>query len=188
MNPYEKLTDIELVDKFVSSKDKNYFGEIYRRYLKIIYKFVYIRVGDKTITEDIVADTFMVILDVIDNYDRKSKLSTFFCGIALNKIRQHWQKKNQSKSVELEDELFIHEEPTERDEKKQDWLEKNLTLVLGELPEKYRNVLVERFLNQKNIRQTAKELNISEANVRVMQNRAIKMAQQTAQNILNKAI
>ncbi len=50
--------------------------------------------------------------------------------------------------------------------------------MLDKLPENYRNILTQRFIRCKNIRNTAEFLNLSENNVRVIQFRAIKKARE----------
>lgn len=182
MDNLREKTDWELVNQFCRLHDKSSFGEIYRRYIKDTYRFIYSRVGDKQGSEDIVSETFFTLIEVLSNFNNTSKLKTFIFGIASNKIKQYFDKISENPSVELNEEIIfleVSETKNSRCKKTDDIIKK----ILEELPEKYRNVLMARFLYSKNIKQTAKDLNLSESNVRVIQNRALAKAYKIAKKL-----
>lgn len=178
--------DIELVEAFIEKGNKEAFGEIYNKYFDDIYAFVYSRVGNKTWTEDIVSETFFTFLEIIKSYNKKFSLKNFIIGISLNKIRQFWAKKYKLGESEFHDEFICIEELEENENKKLKSLSQILKEILPRLTEKYKNVLIERFINQKSIKETSFALNLSEANVRVIQNRALKKAASLANQYLNQ--
>ncbi|MDQ7020289.1 MAG: RNA polymerase sigma factor [Candidatus Dojkabacteria bacterium] len=87
-----KLKIKKLVRDYIKTRSNIYFGEIYKRSVDDVYRFVYSRTGDKSVSEDITSEVFITLIDVIDKYNFKVKFTTFVYGIAFNKIRQHWQK------------------------------------------------------------------------------------------------
>lgn len=178
-------SDEECIDLFLSSHDKDAFGEIFSRYFEDTYRFVYSRVGKKQWTEDIVSDTFYTLIDVLKLFNKNSQVKTFIFGIAVNKVKQFWQKKYKSLEVKLNEDFILTEEMPE-DDYEYDQLSKMIPKVLGKLPENYRLVLTERFLNEKSIKETAAILGLSEANIRVIQFRALKKAVQIGERLLDE--
>lgn len=181
-------SDVELVRRYVSQKDQMALSEIYEQNLKPAYAFVYARVGRREIAEDIVSETFLTLLSVIPKYNGQSSLKSFIIGIAVNKLRQFWDSK--SNTQELTEDLIIpdiQESVTEEDILREEKLGELLHQVLSELPDNYQAVLTERFLEGQSIRKSAVKLNLTEANVRVLQTRAIQKAKQLAQTLINQS-
>jgi RNA polymerase sigma-70 factor, ECF subfamily len=179
----QHIPDSKLAEEFITNRDQASFTEIYNRYFDNVYNFVYSRVGNETWTQDIVSETFYTLIEVLKSYSSKSNLKSFIIGISANKIKQFWQKKYKQNESSLDDSMiYIDEE--DYDEKYESKISGYLDQVLQELKEKYRNVLTCRFIKEKSIKETAEELGFSEANVRVIQNRALKKAAQIAQKYL----
>jgi RNA polymerase sigma-70 factor (ECF subfamily) len=178
------LSDNELVEIFINSKNDQAFAIIYQRYFDDVCAFVYSRVGNKVWTEDIVAETYITLLEIIPSFNKVSKLKSFIIGIAINKIRKFWYKSSKLREQSF-DELFYINDLGEFDDEKEGALDGIIDQILPKLSEKYRSVLIERFINQKSIKNTAAILGLSEANVRVIQNRALKKASEIGFSILN---
>jgi RNA polymerase sigma factor (sigma-70 family) len=103
-------------------------------------------------------------------------------GIAINKIRQYWQK--QSYEVVVPEEYYIDvsdangDELTESEEKEaleevENPEEAEIVNYLDQLGSPYKEVIRSRFLESSSIKDTAAELNLTSANVRVIQHRAL---------------
>ena len=171
-------SDEQLVKLYSESSNKDAFKEIYVRYIDKVYRFVYSRTGNKTSAEDITSDTFITLINILPAFRGDSSLKSFIFGIAINKIRQFWStnQKNQMESFDEEtQEIFIDDDDNEAE------VDKILVVVnsiLDKLPENYKSILQQRFINGKNIKDTANLLNLSEENVRVIQFRAIKKARE----------
>lgn len=187
MRYFQNHSDDECIRIFLSNNDKDAFGEIFNRYFNDTYRFVYSRVGNKLWTEEIVSDTFYTLIEALKSFNKKAHIKTFIFGVALNKIRQFWQKKYARHEVKLFED-FIITDTLEEDEKDNERLSKILSEVLEKLPEKYRLVLTERFINEKSIKETADTLRLSEVNVRVIQSRALKKATEIGEKLLHEKI
>jgi RNA polymerase sigma-70 factor (ECF subfamily) len=189
---YKETSDNELVQLFLNEKNNEAFTEIFHRYFEPTYRFIYSRVGNRSWTEDISSETFDTLLDVLSSFKPEANLKSFVIGISVNKIRQFWQKQAKRNERSLKDFMIMTDEPETSNQKietenmdsriRENDTEENIWSikikdVLAQLPENYRDVLRERFINSKTIKETAEILNISEENVRVLQHRAIKKAQ-----------
>lgn len=171
----ETTTDKILVKKYVETADIKAFEKIYNKYFDPIYNFVFSRVGNQTWTEDIVSETFITFSQIIKSFNGKSKLQSFIIGIAINKTKQFWAKSHIEKEAEFDETKIILDEE-EVDLEKEKKLKITINKILPKLKKNYRDVLIERFINCQSIKETAAELNLTEANVRVLQNRALKKA------------
>ena len=58
--------------------------EIYNKYSKTVYKYIFCLSKDKEISEEIVQETFLVAVKDIDKFEGKCKISTWLCQIAKN--------------------------------------------------------------------------------------------------------
>ena len=163
----------ELVNKYIKEKKKEDFALIYRLSFDDLYRFVLSKTNSKEITEEIVSDTYFLLIDVIEQYDSsKSKFSTFLFGIALNKLRQRWSREKANKCFSLDEDIYIEENhyiQTSKRKKLFNCIQEAFPL----LSEKYRRVLEKRFLESKSIKTVAEELHISISNVTTIQNRAL---------------
>src|SRR5258705_12980769 len=62
--------------------------ELLDRHLEPLYEYVHWRLGPaRASTEDLVQDTFVVALEKLADFDGRSSLHTWLCGIAKNKMR-----------------------------------------------------------------------------------------------------
>lgn len=58
--------------------------EMYEKYSKIIYKYIFCLTKNHELSEEIVQDTFLVAVKNINKFEGKSKFSTWLCAIAKN--------------------------------------------------------------------------------------------------------
>ncbi len=179
--------DKELVRRFTEEGDKKAFDALFERHFEATYRFAYSRLGNRTWAEDITSETFFVFLEVIKSYDGSSSVRSFIIGIALNKIRQFWysQVKQAESNVDIEnisEERELLGEPEQYDEEREAKIEAIVSNILSQLQENYRSVLAYRFIERKSIKETAALMGITEDNVSVLQNRALKKAVEIANN------
>lgn len=77
------------------------FEELYVRYLKGIYAFVFYRVMDRSSAEDLTSQTFLKALEHIGSYDRdKGAFSTWLYRIARNTVHDHFRTKRDHRDIE----------------------------------------------------------------------------------------
>ena len=167
----------DLIDRYIKNSDQKAFGKIYHKHFDTTYRFVFSRVGNQTWTEDIVSETFISLSVVLKSYNGESKLQSFIIGIAINKIKQFWVKSKFNQEAEFDERsIIVLDEENEVDFEKEEQLRIIVNKILPKLKETYQKVLVERFINNKTIKEAALAMKISEGNIRVLQNRALKKA------------
>jgi len=170
--------------------DKKEISKIYNETLDMVFRYVYSRVGNKELTEDIVTDTYVTFMEIVDRYDGSSKVETFIIGIARNKIHKAWDKDNLKKYVDIDLDCIVIEEDDESEEiyeKKTQILLEHMEKVLKKLPNKYKRIIELRFKEMMTTEEISESMDISKGNVRVLQHRALSKAAVIA-NKLNISI
>ncbi len=163
----------ELVNKYIKEKKKEDFALIYRLTFDDLFRFILSKTNSKEITEEVISDTYFLLIEIIDNFDStKSKFFTFLCGIALNKLRQRWSKENSIQSFSLDEDLYIEKDEYIESPKRKNLI-KQIEYAMPLLSDKYRAVINKRFVESKSIKEVANELNYSISNVTTIQNRAL---------------
>jgi len=144
---------------------------MYKAYADDIFRYLYVHVRDTQLAEDLTADTFLKAWQRIKTFDFRHPRAWLYT-IARNNLHDYWRK---HKSVPLDEEIEIVDERIPHDEELDKKIEaERLKTVLLSLPSDMKSVVSLRFLQGYSVRETAQALDISEANVRVIQYRALK--------------
>ena len=79
------ISDHDLVKSIQQGKTKN-FVQIYEKYVKNIFDFIFFKVGNKQDAEDLTSDTFLKAFDKIKTFDNKKNIqfSSWLYSIARN--------------------------------------------------------------------------------------------------------
>lgn len=184
--------DAVLITEFCENSNFDAFGVIYEKYASAVYKSLFIKVGNKEVAEEILSDTFTTLMEILPNFRADSSLKTFITGVAFNKVRQYWQK-HSDEALSLEEDLVGIEDEEDDEEEEEEQTEEQIAFekhlidnILHELDPPYNEVLECRFMRGLSINDTADELELSSANVRVIQHRALKKAQKIAEGFIEE--
>lgn len=154
------------------------FTELYNKYSDKIYGFCYRNIGNQQEAEDLAQDVFVETYRAIFGFEFRSQFRTWLYQVARYHIMDYWRKMYKSKTLSLEDFLYLDlaSKETEVEEGEVEKKELMVTQILDLLPVHYRKVLELRFLKNYSLKDTAAELNTTVGNVKVMQYRALKKA------------
>ncbi|MBD3299794.1 MAG: sigma-70 family RNA polymerase sigma factor [Candidatus Moranbacteria bacterium] len=151
-NQANKLTDEVLIEK--AKRDLSYFSEIVERYEKKLAVFIR-RIsyfGNEDI-EDILQDVFVKVYKNLNSFDKSFKFSAWIYQIARNQTYDEIRKLKRRPgilSLEYKDLLKIigSGQDVQRETEVKDNLGR-IEKIMRELPYKYREVLVLRFVEEK---------------------------------------
>lgn len=95
------MDDVKLAQKY-QQWDTEIFTEIYEKYVDGIYKFIYLKVYDKHLAEDICQDVFIKALDKLSDFkiDSKGTLKSWLYTIAYHKVVDTYRKKKDTVDIE----------------------------------------------------------------------------------------
>ena len=85
------LSDADLVEGIACGSEE-LFNELYDRYFRRVYGFVYNRFGSRSDVEEIVQETFTAVFESIGNFRSQSSLLSWIFGIARNTANNHLRR------------------------------------------------------------------------------------------------
>lgn len=154
------------------------FQTFYQENLGLIYRYVYSKVGNREEAEDLTSQIFIKAVRGVDTERGPQSMQKWLFQVARTTIADYWRvyyKVSTSSLEELleagwegpveEEQTAVSNRPIERVQR-----------ILAALPEHYREVLFNRFLLNLSIKETALRMGLTEANVKVLQFRALKRA------------
>ena len=154
------------------------FQTLYQENLNLIYRYVYSKVGNREEAEDLTSQIFIKAIRLVHTERGSLSVQKWLFQVARTTIADFWRARYRISTSSLEalldsgwegpvqsEAVEIHTSPVEQVQR-----------LLQALPENYREVLNCRFLLNLSIRETAMRLGLSEANVKVLQFRALKRA------------
>lgn len=159
-------------------QDSERLQSLYEDNLHVIYRFIYSKVGNREEAEDLTSQVFIKAVRGIDSARGSASIQSWLFQVARTTIADHWRSFYQLRAHSLDDLLEAgwegpaESQPVAVSTTPQDRVRR----LLDQLPEHYRDVLTYRFLLNLSIKETAARMGLSEANVKVLQFRALKKA------------
>lgn len=77
--------------------------EIYKQYAETVYKYIFCLSGDKTLSEEIMQETFVMAIKEIDKFRGDCKISVWLCQIAKHLWYKELKKLKNKKIIDIED-------------------------------------------------------------------------------------
>jgi RNA polymerase sigma-70 factor (ECF subfamily) len=165
------LNDERLLIEAAQS-DPGRFAELYENNFNRVYAFVARRVNDREEAQDLTAEVFHQALKNLGRFQwRGVPFSAWLLRIAANALADRWQRAARGVEVPTDDSLEDRAESTGAAAE----VERRAMLfqLVERLPDDQRLVIVRRFVDQKSIREIARELGRSEGAVKQLQFRAL---------------
>ena len=157
------------------------FMKAYDELSDAIFRHCYFRIGDRERAKDLMQDTFTKSWQYINQGTQVSNLRAFLYKVANNLIIDEYRKK---KELSLDTLMADGFDPGFDDRKKneQDIDSRFVLNIVNKLEEKYRAIILMKYIDDLSIREIAKAIGESENNVSVRIHRGLKQLKE----ILNK--
>jgi len=172
--------DAEVVDLVQRAQDgdRDAFAAIYDRYLNQVYGFVYRRVGQRALAEDLTADVFLRALKQIGRFTWQGvDIGAWLLTIARNRIADHFKSarvRREHNVAEVRD--SIGQDPADDPERvtiaRDD--ARALGSALSALKDDHREVLELRFVHGMSVAETGLVMNRTEGAIKALQYRALR--------------
>ncbi len=149
------------------------FGELYEKYFERIFNFIYRQTDDEALTGDLTSQTFLIALNNASKFEfRGVPVSAWLYRIASNEINKHYRKKKRANVFSIEEvqiKKLIDLNEADWDEE----LIQKLLSYLKDLPTEMLQVLELRFFEDKDFKEIAFILEISESGAKMRTYRAL---------------
>ncbi|MFA5947530.1 MAG: RNA polymerase sigma factor [Candidatus Gracilibacteria bacterium] len=178
MEDFKLKTDKELVE--LTLKDDKYFEYIIEKYEKKLSRYILrIYFLNKETVEDLLQEVFIKLYQNLNDFDDQFSFSSWIYRITHNVLVSYLRKSDTKKLlVSIDDDStgklieFLHADIDLQKEIDKKDLELKVRNGLGEIPEKYREVLVLHYFEEKSYKEIGDILKCSVNSVSVLINRA----------------
>ncbi len=163
----ELNTDSVLVRNYIEG-DENALSTLVYRHKQKIYSFIYSKVLDRDVTEDIFQDTFIKVIRTLKlgKYNEEGKFLPWVMRIAHNLVIDYFRKNNRMPKFDNSGEFSIFSvlgDSTLNAEKRmiKDQIDSDVRRLIDELPEDQRDVLVMRMYNDMSFKEISERTGVS---------------------------
>ena len=182
---FHASSDAELVHCSVSGEHAA-FAEIIHRYQGLISGVTYSRSGHFARSEDLAQETFLIAWQKISSLENPERLAAWLCGIAKNVLRSAARKKTEEPTEEVASIPSVQATPVEvAITNEQETL---LWQSLERIPEKYRDVMILYYRQDKSVDEVARALDLSAVAVRKRLERARAMLREDMATVIEDTL
>lgn len=156
--------------------DTDAFAQIYDRYVDVVYRYVYYRIGDRPQAEDFTSETFVRALRRLDSFSYRGRdLGAWLVTIARNIIFDHVKSSRYRLEVvtgEIDDASQVQEGP---ENAVLEHLEsRRLLRCVKQLGSEQQECIVLRFLQGLSVAETADIMGKNDGAIKALQHRAVR--------------
>jgi RNA polymerase sigma-70 factor (ECF subfamily) len=171
------VTVADLVAR-AQSGDADAFGLLYDRYLDLVYRYIYYRVGGVALAEDLTSETFLRALRRIDSFTWQGRdFAAWLVTIARNLIADHYKSGRYRLEITTDD-ILDAASPQPADSPENQVLEAltNRTLLeaVKQLNPEQQECIVLRFLQGLSVNETALVMEKNDGAIKALQYRAVR--------------
>jgi len=159
--------DSTLVSNYIQGSEAC-LGILIKRHKQRLYSFIYSKVQDRDITEDVFQDTFIKVIRTLKkgNYNEEGKFLPWVMRIAQNLIIDHFRKSNRMPSFKNTDEFDIFSVISDGNlnaEKQliQEQILSDVRELVKELPEEQKEVLIMRMYKDMSFKEISENTGVS---------------------------
>ncbi len=167
------VSESQLIER-AKTYDAQALSELYRRHADAIFRYVFYRVGDRSVAEDLVGDVFVRALEGLPSYqDTGSPFEAWLYRIAHARVVDHYRRQKVRRAAPL-DEKLAADEGTDPDRlaAHQDDL-RRVWEALALLTDEQQQVISLRFIAGYSTVEVAQALGKTEGAVKALQHRGL---------------
>jgi RNA polymerase sigma factor (sigma-70 family) len=163
----QKLDDSVLVSNYINGSERS-LEILIGRHKQRIYSFIYSKVLDRDVSEDVFQDTFIKVINTLKkgNYNEEGKFLPWVMRIAHNLVIDHFRKGNRMPSFKNTDEFDIFSvlSDSSLNAEKQiikDQIHFDVRRIVDELPEDQKEVLIMRIYRDMSFKEISESTGVS---------------------------
>ncbi len=163
----QKLDDAVLVSNYINGSERS-LEILVGRHKQKIYSFIYSKVLDRDIAEDIFQDAFIKVIKTLKlgNYNEEGKFLPWVMRISHNLVIDHFRKSNRMPSFKNTDEFDIFSVLSDSSLNAEKEMIKNqihfdVRKIVEELPEDQKEVLIMRIYRDMSFKEISENTGVS---------------------------
>ena len=161
------ISDSVLVKSYIQGDERS-LEFLVKRHKQRIYNFIYSKVFDRDLTEDIFQDTFIKVIRTLKlgNYNEEGKFVSWVMRIAHNLVIDHFRKNSRIPKFESNNDFDIFSVLKDNEIDVENKMIKDQILVevkkiIGLLPNDQKEVLVQRYYNELSFKEISEKTGVS---------------------------
>ncbi|MGA0415888.1 MAG: RNA polymerase sigma factor [Flavobacteriaceae bacterium] len=163
----QHLNDAQLITDYAQG-DEHALEMLIEKYQQRIFNFIFSKIHDRDLTEDIFQETFFKVIRTLKNgvYNEEGKFLPWVMRIAHNLVIDHFRKSNRLPRYETNDDFDIFQfignsEISAEDALIDEQIVQDLQRLILELPEDQREVLLMRVYKDMSFKEIAENTGVS---------------------------
>lgn len=163
----QQLNDAQLINDYLQG-DEHALEMLIEKYQQRIFNFIFSKIHDRDLTEDIFQETFFKVIRTLKNgvYNEEGKFLPWVMRIAHNLVIDHFRKSNRLPRYETNDDFDIFQfignsEISAEDALIDEQIVQDLQRLILELPEDQREVLLMRVYKDMSFKEIAENTGVS---------------------------
>lgn len=179
-DPSDAAAEVWALVERAQAGDSQAFGLIYDRYIETVFRFIYFRVGNRQLAEDLTSDTFLRALKRIGSFTWQGRdLGAWLVTIARNLVADHFKSGRYRLEVTTGDVLDAEREDRGPEGSPEAAVVDHITNValltaVKQLNPEQQECIVLRFLQGFSVAETAQAMNKNEGAIKALQYRAVR--------------
>ncbi len=167
--------------------DSEAFTQIYEDSYSRIYSYIYYRVSNREIAEDLASEVFIRLVRKIDTYEDKGRpIIAWLYTVAGNLVRDHYRKDSRIQWMPIDDrEIVSDEDPTLQIDL--DLSSERLKEAIKHLTEDQAQVIILKFVDGWSNRKIADVMGKQEGSIKSLQHRALRSLRRILEESENMA-
>jgi RNA polymerase sigma-70 factor (ECF subfamily) len=179
-DPGDAAAEVWALVERAQAGESEAFGLIYDRYVDTVFRFVYFRVGNRQLAEDLTSDTFLRALKRIGSFTWQGRdLGAWLVTIARNLVADHFKSGRYRLEVTTGDVLDADREDRGPEGSPESAVVDHITNValltaVKQLNPEQQECIVLRFLQGFSVAETAQTMGKNEGAIKALQYRAVR--------------
>lgn len=135
--------------------DKRAVDEWFKTFHPQILRFIKTKVGNHKDSEELAQEVFLSCLQSLPLFRGKSKIFTWMCSVARHEVADYYRKKYAKKALKLMPigDMLLKQEILDASQTSQ-----QVAKTLAEMKKSYRELLLLKYVDQKQVKKIAREL------------------------------
>ena len=168
----QQREEVRLIER-AQQGDKSAIAELYRGHVDMVYRYIYGRVGDPAVAEDLTAQVFLKAVEGLPNYKPSgSPFAAWLYRIAYARTVDHYRQQQRRREVVLDENVRAEGPgPGDRLILEAEW--RTALDLMAQLTDIQRDVLILRFIGEMSLAEVADTLGKTVGAVKAAQHRAL---------------